>query len=184
MEINLKLEDTITEPMRQLRESSYADFVCSVDEFDVHSKHMTAWSGGEPVGMVRLTPSTHSYLRSEIGSVVDIPAQRDHAEMSRAIVREDMRGKGFYPLLLTAGLQAAFCSGASTAIGFVRVALPQRPFLYTLGFEPWGRQINIKDFGDIEPLRMDLDRTVSRLRALYRERISRMACLGIHVNCG
>jgi len=184
MRLTMRLEDELTDAMRRLRETSYADHLCTEDEFDAYSRHVTVWLGEEPVAMARITPCDRSMLRSESSGQVAVPVSAEVVELTRGIVREDMRQIGLYSLFVSAGLLAACRAGASEAVAIVRTGLPARPALHRLGFQDWGSPVWHEAYGCAgQPLRMNLRGAERRLAAQLEEQVERMAQRGIEVVC-
>jgi hypothetical protein len=173
------MEAALTDAMRALRETSYKDCLCTADEFDVDSCHVTAWMDAAPVGMVRLTPG-RSMLQASFAEPVDLFQGDGVIEMNRGIVRDDLRMLGVHGLLVVESMMHAARMGFATAVAAVEPDKPTMPLLRRLGFRSHGRPAMFRNPTRVEqPIVADLVVSARRLPALRAGCLARMAARGI-----
>ncbi len=179
--IRISLELDVTAEMENLRAMSYDDYVCGLDEFDgERSRHVTAWHGAEPVGMVRITVGPPFALVKWSEGRFESPSMQGVVEMTRGIVHPEFRQHGIYKALMIESMLRAESMGMDTAIAAVEPDFVGKPFLHSLGFVDFGAVCSFDKYFFAQPIRCELKHKEKWL-GMYRGHIARMLVRGIQI---
>jgi len=144
--VTIRREPALSEAMERLRAEVLGCLLQpSLDAFDDRSIHVSAFSDGRPIGMVRVTPSTPSVLAAWAADEWKLPVGNDIAELTRGVVAPAWRRGGVYRLLMLEVMTGLRPDEVRMATAAVEPDFVGRRFLESLGFRAEGEPQVFRD---------------------------------------